>query len=208
MRFKLADDLKLRPREWSILRYLLSQFPNEAFYKRISLSLLNEKHVNWQTWHTLYPPLDFAKKLVVSSPDFSRIYSTPSYNHFANYSTVFLTSTIFGWAIIPFILNLLFLTLLSMFLTPVPVLSLVSSVVWLSDVELFLSSGCSLLSLSASFSPSFLLRKRFLNFFKASFKISGIFNESILFFKSSVSFKAIFKIFQEYHLYRLYFLQN
>ena len=61
MRFKLADDLKLRPREWSILRYLLSQFPNghlfEAFYKRISLCLLNEKFVNWWTWRTLYPPL-------------------------------------------------------------------------------------------------------------------------------------------------------
>ena len=51
MRFKVADDLKLRPREWSILRYLLSQFPNghlfEALYKRILLCLLNEKYVNW-----------------------------------------------------------------------------------------------------------------------------------------------------------------
>ena len=60
MRFKLADDLTLRPREWSILRYLL-QFPNghlfEAFYKRISLWLLNEKYVNWRTWRILYPPL-------------------------------------------------------------------------------------------------------------------------------------------------------
>ena len=53
MRFKLADDLKLRPREWSILRYLLSQFPNEhlfeAIYKHISFCLLNEKYVNWRT---------------------------------------------------------------------------------------------------------------------------------------------------------------
>ena len=61
MRFKLADDLKLRLRQRSILRYLLSQFPNghlfEAFYKRISLCLLNEKFVNWRTWRTLYPPL-------------------------------------------------------------------------------------------------------------------------------------------------------
>ena len=61
MRFKLADDLKLRPREWSILRYLLSQFPNEhlfeAIYKHISLCLLNEKYANWRTWRTLYPPL-------------------------------------------------------------------------------------------------------------------------------------------------------
>ena len=57
----MADDLKLRPREWSILRYLLSQFPNghlfEAFYKRISMCLLNEKYVNWRTWRTLYLPL-------------------------------------------------------------------------------------------------------------------------------------------------------
>ena len=61
MRFKVADDLKLRPREWSILRYLLSQFPNghlfEAFYKHISLCLSNEKCVNWRTWRTLCPPL-------------------------------------------------------------------------------------------------------------------------------------------------------
>ena len=61
MRIKLADDLKLRPGEWSILRYLLSQFPNEhlfeAFYERISLCLLNKKYVNWRTWRTLYPPL-------------------------------------------------------------------------------------------------------------------------------------------------------
>ena len=61
MRFKLADDLKLRPREWSILRYLLLQFPNghlfEAFYKRISLYLLNEKYVIWRIWRTLNPPL-------------------------------------------------------------------------------------------------------------------------------------------------------
>ena len=61
MRFKLADDLKLRPREWSILRYLLSQFPNEhlfeAIYKQIPLCLLNKKYVNWRTWRTLYPPL-------------------------------------------------------------------------------------------------------------------------------------------------------
>ena len=57
----LADDLTLRPREWSLLRYLLLQFPNgylfEAFYKRISLCLLNEKYVNWRTWRTLYPLL-------------------------------------------------------------------------------------------------------------------------------------------------------
>ena len=52
---------------------------------------------------------DFAKKLVVSSSDFSRIYSTPSYNHFANYSTIFLTRAFFNWAIILFILNVLFL---------------------------------------------------------------------------------------------------
>ena len=32
---------------------------------------------------------DFANKLVVSFSDFSRIYNTPSYNHFENYSTVF-----------------------------------------------------------------------------------------------------------------------
>ena len=62
MRIKLADDLKLRPMEWWILRYLLSQFHNghlfEIFYKRISLCLLNEKYVNWRTWWTLYPPLE------------------------------------------------------------------------------------------------------------------------------------------------------
>ena len=58
MHFKLADDLTLRPREWSILRYLWLQFPNghlfELFYKCISLCLLNEKYVNWRTWRTLY----------------------------------------------------------------------------------------------------------------------------------------------------------
>ena len=63
MCFKLADGLKLRPRKWSILRYLLSQFPNghlfEVFYKHISLCLLNEKYVNWRTWRTLYPPLKY-----------------------------------------------------------------------------------------------------------------------------------------------------
>ena len=61
MHFMLGDDLTLRPREWSILQYLLLQFPNghlfKAFYKRISLCLLNEKYVNWRTWRTLYPPL-------------------------------------------------------------------------------------------------------------------------------------------------------
>ena len=60
MRIRLTDNL--RPREWSILRYLLSQFPNghlfEAFYKRISLCLLNEKYLNWRTWRTLYPTLE------------------------------------------------------------------------------------------------------------------------------------------------------
>ena len=56
MCFKLADELKLRPREWSILRYLLSQFLNghlfEAFYKRISLCLLKQ-----QLTDLTYPPL-------------------------------------------------------------------------------------------------------------------------------------------------------
>ena len=37
MRIKLTDDLKRRPREWSILRYLLSQFPNGHFMKHEAL---------------------------------------------------------------------------------------------------------------------------------------------------------------------------
>ena len=50
MRFKLADDLQLRPREWSILRYLLWQFPNghlfeEAFYKLVSLTSIDRLDV-------------------------------------------------------------------------------------------------------------------------------------------------------------------
>ena len=40
MRFKLADHLQLRPREWSILRYLLWQF-----YKLISLTSIDRLDV-------------------------------------------------------------------------------------------------------------------------------------------------------------------
>ena len=60
---EFPDDLKLRLRGWSIPRYSLSQFPNghlfEAFYKRISLCLLNEKYVDRWSWRILYLSLDF-----------------------------------------------------------------------------------------------------------------------------------------------------
>ena len=77
MRFKLADDLKLRPREKSILRHLLSQFPNghlfEAFYKQISLCLLNEKYVNSRTGRTLDLPLIVLLSFYIILPSSTRV---------------------------------------------------------------------------------------------------------------------------------------
>ena len=73
MQIKLADDLKPGPREWSVFQYLLSQFPNwhlfKAFYKRISLCLLNEKYISWQTWRILYPPLNLSISVIVKQEE-------------------------------------------------------------------------------------------------------------------------------------------
>ena len=77
MHIKLVDSIKLRPKEWSILWHLLSQFPNghlsDAFYKCISLWLLNVKvHQLTDLTDPISTPDDFCSQripwLLVSSP--------------------------------------------------------------------------------------------------------------------------------------------